>query len=87
MSAGRPHVQSARAPLLESYENLLKSNSGWLTLTDRAQTEADRIDRYAKARERLSGITPAQLQALARQYLTEAAGGEITVLPEGVEAG
>ena len=55
--------------------------------TDRAQTEADRIDRCAKARERLAGITPAQLQALARQYLTEAAGVEITVLPEGVEPG
>ncbi len=77
----------ARAPLLESFDNLLKTNGGWLTLADRAQTEADRIDRYAKARERLSAITAAQLQALARQYLTEAAGVEITVLPEGVEPG
>jgi zinc protease len=73
----------ARAPLLETFDNLLKSNAGWLAYVDRAQTEADRIDRYAQARRRLSAITAADLQALAQRYLGAQAGVEIAVLPEG----
>ncbi|MBS0477501.1 MAG: insulinase family protein [Proteobacteria bacterium] len=76
----------ARAPLLESFDNLLKSNAGWLAYVDRAQTETDRIERYARAKERLSTITAADLQALARRYLTANGGVEVTVLPEGIEA-
>jgi zinc protease len=72
----------ARAPLMESFENLLKSNSGWLAYVDRAQSEADRIDRYAKARQRLAAITAAELQELARRYLTDGGGVEIAVLPD-----
>lgn len=72
----------ARAPLLEHFDNMLKSNAGWLAYVDRAQTEADRIDRFEQAEVRLSAITPAQLQALAQQYLGMASGVEITVLPE-----
>ncbi|MBS0482796.1 MAG: insulinase family protein [Proteobacteria bacterium] len=75
----------ARAPLLERLDNLLKSNAGWLAYVDRAQTEADRIDRHARAKERLAAITPEQLQALARRYLTREAGVEISVLPDGVD--
>lgn len=77
----------ARAPLLELYDNALKSNQGWMSFVDRAQTEADRIERFTKAKERLSAITAERLQALVRQYLTADGGVEITVLPEGVEAG
>lgn len=76
----------ARAPLMESFENLLKTNSGWLAYVDRAQSEADRIERYAKARERLAKITAAELQELARRYLTAEGGVEIAVLPEAAEA-
>src|SRR5690606_352864 len=36
----------ARQPLLESYDNALKSNSGWMGLVGRAQTEPDQIQRY-----------------------------------------
>lgn len=75
----------ARAPLMESFENLLKTNGGWLNYVDRAQTEADRIDRYAHASERLAAISAADLQAVARRYLTADGGVEVTVLPEGVE--
>lgn len=75
----------ARAPLLDAYDNLLKTNGGWLALVDRAQTEPDRIDRYRQARARLAAVTPAELTALARRYLTDAAALEVTVLPEGVE--
>ena len=75
----------ARAPMLEAYDNALKTNAGWLTLVDRAQTEPDRIDRFVHGKERLQAITAKDLQALARQYLTPNGAVDVTVLPE--EAG
>lgn len=76
----------AKAPLLEAFDNALKSNVGWLLLVDRAQTEPDRIDRLLHGKERIAAITSADLQALARRYLTANRGLEVTVLPEGKEA-
>ena len=75
----------AKAPLLEAYDNTLKTNAGWLVLVDRAQTEPDRIERLQSGKARIGAITPADLQTLARKYLTPGGGVEITVLPEGVE--
>ena len=75
----------AREPVLESLENALKANSGWMTFVDRAQTEPDRIDRYLRSRELLKAITPAQIQALARKYRTAYGAVEFNVLPEGVD--
>ncbi|MCT2400462.1 M16 family metallopeptidase [Novosphingobium mangrovi (ex Huang et al. 2023)] len=74
----------ARQPLLESLHNALKSNGGWLSLVDRAQTEPDRIDRYEMAKERLLALTPADITIVARRYLAPGAGLEVLVLPEGV---
>jgi zinc protease len=79
-------IQRAREPLLESFDNQLKTNFGWMTLVDRAQTEADRIERQVKARERLSAVTAAQVQAAARQYLTPGGAVEVVVLPEPAQA-
>ncbi len=79
-------LQRARQPLLEAYDNQLKTNRGWIGLVSRAQSEPDRLDRFIRARERLLAVTPAELQALARQYLTDAGSVPILVLPEGTEA-
>ena len=78
-------VQRARQPLIEAHDNALKNNRGWLALVDRAQTEADRIDRYLKARARLLAISPVQIQALALRYLRADSAIEVLVLPEGVD--
>jgi len=78
--------QRARQPMIEAHDNALKSNRGWMALVDRAQTEADRIDRFQNVKPRLMAITPAQIQALARQYLGAGNAVEVLVLPEGVEA-
>ncbi len=78
-------LQRARAPMMESYDNSLKRNSGWMALVDRAQTEADRLERHAKAREILAAIKPADLMAIARRYLFEKGAVELIVLPEGVD--
>lgn len=78
-------LQRARQPMIEAHENALKSNRGWLALVDRAQTEAYRIARFQQLTPRLLTITPAQLQALAQQYLGDRNAVEVLVLPEGVE--
>ena len=77
----------ARAPLLETFDNALKTNGGWLVFVDRAQSEPDRIERQVRAHERLLAITPARLQAVARQYLTADGAVEINVLPGGIGDG
>ena len=76
----------AREPLAESFENQFKTNSGWLALVARAQSEPDRIERQTRARVRLLAVSPADVQALALRYLDRAAAVEITVLPEGTGA-
>lgn len=75
----------ARKPMLEARENALKSNAGWLSLVDRAQTEPDRIERYLKGNERLMALAPLDVQLMAMRYLDPKAAVEVLVLPEGVE--
>ncbi len=76
----------ARAPMREQLDNLLKTNAGWLALTERAQSQPDRIERYQQARQRLDAITGADLQALARRYLAPEQAVVALVLPEGAPA-
>ena len=71
----------ARAPMIEGFENALKSNGGWLGLVGRAQTQSDRIERHIHAIERLNAITAQDVQAAARTYLTDAGAVVITALP------
>lgn len=75
----------AKAPMLEGYDNALKSNSAWLSLVDRAQTQPDRIERYLAGKARVQAISAKDIQAVARLYLGAASGVEFTVLPEGVD--
>jgi zinc protease len=79
-------LQRARAPMLETLDNALKTNAGWLSLVDRAQSEADRIDRYLEAKARLSALTAADVQAMAQRYLDPAKAVQVVVLPEGADA-
>lgn len=79
-------VHRARGPLLETFANALKTNAGWMSLVDRAQTEADRIERHVRAAERLSAVTAEQVQAAARKYLAPDRAVEVLVLPEGTPA-
>jgi zinc protease len=77
-------LQRARAPMVEAIDNGLKSNGGWMSLVDRAQTEPEEIERYLNARERLQVITAADVQAMALRYLEPGQDVEVLVLPEGV---
>ncbi|WP_394731063.1 M16 family metallopeptidase [Altererythrobacter sp. GH1-8] len=75
-------LDRARQPLLESYDNLLKSLGGWMTLADRAQSEADRLERFQLAPGVLKSITPEELYQTAQSYLAPDAAVEVVVLPQ-----
>ncbi len=83
---GEDRLIRARQPMIEQVQNALKSNSGWLALVDRAQTEPDRIARYLSAQSRLEALRAHDVRDMARRYLDPEAGLEILVLPEGVAA-
>ena len=75
-------LDRARQPLVENYDNLLKSLGGWMTLADRAQSENDRLDRYFAAPQALEAITPADIYTTAQSYLALEDAVEVLVLPK-----
>jgi len=79
-------LERARAPMLDRLDNALKGNGGWLGLAARAQSDPDRITRFQTARARLAAITPADLQAAARAWLTPDKAVTILVLPQATPA-
>jgi zinc protease len=82
-----PDVLSrARAPMRERLDNLLKTNSGWLALIERAQSQPDRVDRYLKARARLDALTGADLQGMVRRFLVGEKAVLVLALPEAAPA-
>ncbi|AKH42100.1 zinc protease [Altererythrobacter atlanticus] len=74
-------ILRARQPLLETYDNALKTNAGWMSLVDRAQTEPERLERFLSGKETLSSITGEDIRAAAEQYLQPHERVEIVVLP------
>jgi zinc protease len=79
-------LQRARQPMLEAYDNALKSNGGWMALVDRAQSEPERLERFLLGKDRLALITPEDIRRTAARYLTQMGAVEILVLPRGVIA-
>ena len=75
-------VQRARQPILESFENTLKTNGGWMSYTARAQSEPDRIPRFLAAQDRYLAVSAEDLRALAERFLDPAQAVVLTVLPE-----
>ena len=78
-------IKRARQPLLEAYDNALKSLGGWLQLADRAQSEEARLERWFKGPETLKAITADDLGRVARTYLDPEKAVEFVVLPKGHE--
>ena len=75
-------VERARQPLLEAYDNALKSLGGWMSLAARAQSEPDRLERWFAGPEALRAVTPEELRQAARQYLAPGDAVEFLVLPD-----
>ena len=76
-------LDRARRPVIENYDNALKSNSGWLALTDRAQSEPEKRERFLQQRDLLLAITAEDIQRIAERYLMFDEALEVLTLPEG----
>ncbi len=64
-------LDRARAPILEQIAKNRRENGWWLGVADRAQSEAERLDRVRTLEATVRGVTPADLQAMARKYLRD----------------
>jgi zinc protease len=77
----------ARRPMLEAYDNALKSNAGWMTLVDRAQSDPEDIARFVEGKAALAALTAEDVRAVAARYLNPDERLEIDVLPrEGADS-
>jgi len=61
----------ARNPIMESIAKTLRENGYWMSYVDEAQSRVDRLDRIRQRKAIYEAITPADLQKLARTYLTD----------------
>ncbi len=74
----------ARQPMIEAYDNALKTNQGWMNLVERAQRKPERIGRFVSGKERLAALTPEDVRAMAARYLKPDERLEIVVLPRAL---
>ncbi len=75
-------IDRARQPLLEAYDNALKSLGGWMALASRAQSDGDRLERWFAGPDMLRAITAEEIQAEAAQYLGSDDAVQFVVLPQ-----
>ena len=75
-------IDRARQPMLEAYDNALKSLGGWMSLAARAQSHPERLERWFEGPETLRNVTAQDLQSAAQRYLDPDAAVEFLVLPE-----
>jgi zinc protease len=74
-------VQRARQPLLESYDNALKTNQGWMNVVRRAQRKPERIAHFLSGKDKLAALTGEDVRDVAARYLAPEGAVEILVLP------
>lgn len=74
-------LERAKRPLIEGINTARKGNGYWLGLLADAQTTPDRLTRIRTQLELLEAVTPADIQALARKYLTSDRAVRMTVTP------
>ncbi|MDT0575072.1 insulinase family protein [Croceicoccus sp. F390] len=75
-------LNRARQPLLDTIDNALKTNAGWLGLVGRAQGRAERLARFEGFRQRIEAITPDHLQQAAQRWLNTGDAVIILVVPD-----
>ncbi|MWV27670.1 M16 family metallopeptidase [Aurantiacibacter rhizosphaerae] len=78
----------ARQPILERIRQARENNGFWISIASDAQSEAKRLDRVRQQAEVIESFTPAQLQELARKYITpdRRADTRILVAPEAADS-
>ncbi len=75
-------LDRARQPILEAFDNQLKTLGGWMTLADRAQSEADRLSRFFAAPDIVKQLSAEDILDAAQIYLDPAMAVEILVVPK-----
>lgn len=74
-------LKRAREPIIAAFDRADKQNSGWVALAVDAQSRPEVLDRRRKRDALLTTITPADIQAAAKQYLVDGKSAEIRVVP------
>lgn len=64
-------LDRARKPMLEAMTKARRENGYWLPYVAAATSKQTRLDRSRKSIAEVEGATPAELQALAKRYLTD----------------
>jgi len=70
-------LDRARKPLLEELEKDQRQNGDWLFYTTTAQSKPERLERKRSEKLLMNSVTPDDIQAVAKQYLT--AGNRLNV--------
>ena len=70
----------AKNPGLESIAKTLRENGYWLGYVEEAQSKADRLDRVRQRKALYQAVTAADLQRLARTYLTDKAMQRVRIV-------
>ena len=64
-------LDRARKPMVEAMTKARRENSYWLPYVSAATSKEDRLDRSRNGIAAVEAATPAELQALAKRYLTD----------------
>lgn len=76
----------ARNPIMEGIAKNMRENGYWMTYVDEAQSHADRLDRIRQRKAVYEAITPADLQQLARTYLTDKGEQRVLIVSDKLAA-
>ncbi len=79
-------LDRARRPILEGLAQARRNNGYWLGYVTRASSDAARLDRSRQAPDLYAAVTPADLLAAARQYLTHDRRLQVRVVPADAAA-
>ena len=79
-------LERARRPQLERVALNRRENGWWLGVLGESQLRAERLDRYRTIEARLRKVTPAMLQAAAKQYLRSDRDLQVRIVPRAAGA-
>jgi zinc protease len=74
--------ERARKPELDTLEKAVETNNYWLGSLEGAQTDERRLKLVRDARPGLEKVTPADVQRVARKYLTDERAWKLIVAPK-----
>ncbi|HEY4265291.1 MAG TPA: insulinase family protein [Micropepsaceae bacterium] len=78
----KDEFERARKPELDTLEKAVQTNNYWLGSLSGAQTDERRLKLIRDARPGLETVTPADVQRVAREYLTDERAWKLIVVPK-----